>query len=69
MLCPKCNEWIEPELMEEIYICNGCCISFNLKLEVAKNIENFVYTNIERVMATRIDYMPMPRGTGLPIYI
>ena len=74
MLCPKCKKYfcrfsILKNGYDHWYVCRNCNIEYKLKAEIAEDIENFVYTSIERVMATRIDYMPMPRGTGLPIYI
>ena len=62
MICPKCGKfsgtlWRDPEVHE----CLDCGVEFRLKAEVARNAENFVFTTLEQVMATRTD---CPTGPG-----
>ncbi len=65
MDCPKCGQsarfvrWIVGK--SDVFACEGCVEEFTLKDSALKDPQNFVFTPLEQVMATRID---CPTGPG-----
>ena len=69
MHCPKCFEWALLSSGRQgslpRYDCPFCG-RFVLKSSVAEDPENFVFTTLEQVMATRTDCPTGPGGARLP---